>query len=141
MKKFLALLLVASFCFGCNPSQLGTANQVLTVVETVVSVATAIFGDAKPLIPAADQATAEAKFTQLILNVEQAKSTLQAALNLAADATTKPDVGKLTDDVIAAVNDLETFIDTFKSTAVGVDQKSPHEIFETSKTILARSKS
>jgi len=154
MKKFFSLFLIFAIILpaavletGCtealSDANIGKASSVLSAIETVVSVASVIFGDAKPLIPADHQDTAQNAFNTLVLNVEKAKTALADALSLAKDSKTRPDTRKLVDDAISAINDLQDFLKTLKTSKFGIKPNGEDDVskvFETSKGILARSK-
>jgi len=120
MKTLIALLLSVSMVVstGCGSwlsnfekDPVAQTNSILGTIETIISVATLIFGDAKPLLPVDQQAKAQADFNVLILNANRVKQEAQDLLVIAKDTSNEhPDLSKVVTDSVKAVQDLKVFL-------------------------------
>jgi hypothetical protein len=93
-------------------------ERALSEVAQVLRVADLVWGLVKPLLPAGQQPSVEAKYRQLKLGVESAAGALSGALEAAKRGGEKsPDLAGYFDALLKASQDLQTFLGVLKGQA------------------------
>lgn len=128
-KKILAATLIGSIAlttpacaswwtaFKADPA--AQTASILNTVQTVLSVASLVFGQVKPYLPAETQADAQDGFDRAVLAVQHSSRLLQQAVQTAADQGKKLDISALIADVTKSVDDLQALINAFKGKQTG----------------------
>ena len=124
-KKFavVAIVLMSIGLVGCaswiqqfknNPVQM--SEEIISAIETVVQIATGLFGQIEPQLPVAQQEPAKIKFGQAVVVVENLKATLQQLVNTAiATNTTPPDLTGVIAQADTALQDIQTLVASFQT--------------------------
>lgn len=121
MRKLIASLLIASMLVmssGCatwwsnfKKDPVAQVQSVISTLETVVTIATVIFGEVKPLLPEAKREDAQQRFTRAVLAVEAAKRTLRDGLSTAEAAQEDPpNISGAIQSALKSAEDLRTLV-------------------------------
>lgn len=96
-------------------------------IDTILSIATVVFGEVKPQLPPAVQPTAQVKFDAAVLAVHRSVDAIQSTVQTAADAQQdKPNLTKLIADATKAVQDVQAVIDSYKALAASSQTGAGH---------------
>lgn len=100
-------------------------QSILSTIQTIVSVATMVFGQVKPALSAEDQQIAQEAFDKAVLAVQHSEGLIQQAVQTAADQKEKLDLTALLADAGKAVDQLQAMIAALKAKAPGKVGTSP----------------
>lgn len=100
-------------------------QSILSTIQTIVSVATMVFGQVKPALSPEDQVAAQEAFDKAVLAVQHSEGLIQQAVQTAADQKTKLDLTALLADAGKAVDQLQAMIAALKAKAPGKAGASP----------------
>jgi hypothetical protein len=86
-------------------------QSIISTLETVVTIATVIFGEVKPALPEAKREEAQRRFTNAVLAVEAAKRALRDGLATAEAAhEDPPNVAGAIQGALKSAEDLRTLV-------------------------------
>lgn len=95
-------------------------ESILQTVATIVSIATAVFGEVKQALPVDQQAKAQAEFDNGLLAVDATIDAARSLVAVAADAQqSNPDFTKVLNDLSTAVTNLQNVVATYKALIAG----------------------
>lgn len=93
---------------------IGQIQNVVQIVQTIVSVGTLVFGQVKQALPPDSQAKAQADWDEALLKVNASVGALQAAVKVAEDANqVSPNFEKLASDLMKAVDALHAVVNLY----------------------------
>lgn len=121
MKRLFSVLLVAVMLVsatGCSSwwqkfksDPAAQVQSVISTLETVITIASVVFAEVKPLIPEAKREEAQQRFSHAILAVENAKRVLRDGLDSAAAARQDPpNIQAMVASAVKAAEDLRSLI-------------------------------
>lgn len=121
MRKFIASLLVAIMLVttsGCatwwsnfKKDPVAQVQSIISALETVVTIATVIFGEVKPLVPEAKREDVQQRFTRAVLAVEASKRALRDGLATAEAAhEDPPNIGGAIQSALKSAEDLRALV-------------------------------
>jgi len=106
----------SSWISNFKKDPVGQIQNVIQIVETIISVGTLVFGQVKQALPTDAQAKAQADWDEALLKVNSAVAALQSAVKVAADANQpNPDLSKLVTDLMAAIDALHAVVNTYSA--------------------------
>lgn len=121
MRKFISALLIAVMLImtpGCGAwwsnfknDPIAQVQSIISTLETVVTIATVIFGEVKPLLPEAKREEVQARFTRAVLAVEAAKRALRDGLSAAEAAhEDPPNISGAVQNALKSAEDLRALV-------------------------------
>lgn len=120
MRKLVASLLIAIMLAttGCGAwwsnfkkDPVAQVQSIISALETVVTIATVVFGEVKPLIPEAKREDVQHRFTHAVLAVEASKRALRDGLSTAEAAREDPpNIGGAIQAALKSAEDLRTLV-------------------------------
>lgn len=120
--RFVAVLMVAATLSGCSDwisnfkkDPIAQTQTMLSQVETIISIATMIFGQAKAALPADKAAEVQKSFDAIVLSIENSKTLVLDGLAAAKAAGTDPNLGAIVDILTKSVVDLQKLVDSIKA--------------------------
>lgn len=91
-------------------------QSTISTLQTVINIATLVFGDVYPMLPAAKQAEIKNRYDHAILAIENSKNALRHGLAVAEAAKNgSPDIGTLLTNAAKAANDLRMLVREMQS--------------------------
>lgn len=120
MRKFISFLLIAIMLSttGCGAwwsnfkkDPVTQVQSIISTLETVVTIATMVFGEVKPYVPEAQRASVQDRFSHGVLAVENAKRALRDGLDAAAAAhQDPPNLAEASQSALKAAEDLRALV-------------------------------
>ena len=121
MPRFLVALLVAvmlvmgtgcgSYWSNLKKDPVTQVSTTLSTLDSVITIASVIFGEVKPLLPEGKRNSIQQRFSHAVLGVEAAKRALREGLEVAKEANDEsPNFVKLMQDALQAANELRTLV-------------------------------
>jgi hypothetical protein len=106
----------ATWISNFKKDPIGQIQNVIQIVQTIISAGTIVFGEVKTALPADEQAKAQADWDAAILKVNGTVAALQAAVQVAVDAKQpNPNLSQLVTDLVKAIDELQTVISLYNS--------------------------